>query len=312
MSMPQFTHVIPFLLTGTFIFTNAMPAANSSYIKDTTFKEGILYSKTSFPNHPLNDTIKTLQFESSDFVEQYHVIQALKHHQQGIAARNNQEVKDVFFVSGMMVLPIYTKTYISPKKALVHIDAFGYHQKVLIDNSEGTAKMVIHDRKKDNSGTIWFQTQDLLYVWQKYQVNAEQYTIQNTTETSVVAGYRCKKIVYTFQGTSRGIPVTSYVINLQPEKVTAWVTDELPSSINVQHPLFFESNKAVLKFEVEYDKKGKNKMLVETTKIESTKIDDKLMTLDDVAPVADHTKNKMEGEMIVMQVMMAAIALLVE
>ncbi len=79
-----------------------------------TFTEGIVVSRTSFPGHALNDLLKKLDFENGDFLDQHHVIQALKKHQKSIKAENEQQIKDVFFVSGIMVLPAYSKIYFLP------------------------------------------------------------------------------------------------------------------------------------------------------------------------------------------------------
>jgi len=274
------------------------------------FTEGTIYSRASFPGHPLNDSLKKLDFESGDFLDQHHVIQALKKHQQSINGENEQEIKDAFFVSGIMVLPVYSKMYFTPSKALIKTDALGYHQELLINHTNKSGKLVITDRDKTNQGTITFHTPEINEVWQKYQIDAAQYTSQKTTETAMIAGYNCKKIIYTFGGTSRGAGVSNYVINMQPEKVTAWFSDDLPPSINLMHPHDFELQKAILKYEVEYDKNKKNKMLVEVIKLEPQKIEEEQFDLAEKAPVVQHTKNGTESAMMIMQVMINAIALL--
>ncbi len=275
-----------------------------------SFNEGIVYSRTSFPGHPLNDSLKKLDFENGDFLQQNHAINALKKLQQSIKGTNEQEIKDAFFISGIMVMPAYSKMYYTPSKALIKTDALGYHQELLINNTATSGKLVLADRDKNNQGTVNFPTPVINEVWQKYHVDAAQYTSQKTTETAVIAGYNCKKIVYTFGGTSRGAGVSNYIINMQPEKVIVWYSDDLPAAINHIHPLQFELDKAVLKFEVEYDKNKKNKMLVEITKVEPQKIDEEKFDLSEKAPVVQHIKNGTESGMLIMQVMMNAIALL--
>lgn len=282
-------------------------AQNTSLLK---FNEGIIYSRTSFPGHPLNDSIKKLDFESGDFLDQYGVIQDLKKHQKSIKGENEKEIKDAFFISGMMLMPAYSKMYLSPSKVLVKTYALGYRQEMLINNNENTGKLVLSDRDKTNQGTVNFNTQDIKEVWQKYQVDAAQYSIQKTAETTVIAGYPCKKIIYTFGGTSHGPGASNYIINMLPLKVTAWYSDDLPPSINLMHTLDFELQKAVLKYEVEYDKNKKNKMLVEVTKLEPQKIEDDIFDLAEKAPVVEHKKNSYESGMMIMQVMINAIALL--
>ena len=274
------------------------------------FTEGIVYSRASFPGHPVNDSLKKLDFESGDFLEQYAVIQDLKKHQKTIKSTNEQEIKDAFFISGMMLLPAYSKLYLSPSKVLVKTYALGYQQEMLANTSENTGLLVLTDRDKNNQGTVKFNTSDIKEVWQKYQVDAAQYSVQKPTETAVIAGYPCKKIIYTFGGTSRGPGVSNYIINMLPLRVTAWYTDDLPPSINLMHTLDFELQKAVLKYEVEYDKHQKNKMLVEVTKLEPQKIEDEKFDLAEKAPVVQHKKNSYESGMMIMQVMMNGIALL--
>jgi GLPGLI family protein len=276
----------------------------------TPFSEGIISCKTSFPGHPLNDTLNQLDLESGDAGEYYKAISVLKKHQKSIAGVNEQEIKDAFFVSGMMLMPVNSKMYFTASKLLIQTNALGYHQDALMSSDDNSAKIVIADRDNTNQGTIKFSKQDLKEVWQKYQINAEQYNIKNSTETAVIAGYRCKKIIYTFGGTSRGQGVSNYIINLQPEKVTIWYTDDLPASINLMHTLDFELQKAVLKYEVEYDKNKKNKMLCEITKLETQKIEEEKFDLVEVSPVIEHKKNATEAGMMVMQVMMNAISLL--
>jgi hypothetical protein len=134
--------------------------------------------------------------------------------------------------------------------------------------------------------------------------------MQTTTETAMIAGYKCKKVVYTFGGTSRGTGVSHYIINLLPLKVTAWYSDELPSSINLILPLQFEQQKAILKFDVEYDKNHKNRMVFEITGLEQKKLDDEVFNIRDNSPPIQHKAGEYEAGMMIMQVMMNAISLL--
>lgn len=296
-------------LSGISFITNSqnIPVQKSYPAK---FTEGVIYSKATFPGHALNDTFKKLDLENPEFLDQSNLIDALKKHQQSIQGMQEQQIKDAFFISGMMLLPVYSKMYYTPDKSVIETYALGYRQQTLVDNTEKTGKLVLLARDKNNQGTIGFKTREIKEVWQKYQVNAEQYSIQKTSETTVIAGYPCKKIVYTFGGTSRGLPVTNYVINMEPHKVTVWYSDDLPAAINLMHPHYFELDKAVLKYEVEFDKNHKNKMLVEITKLEPQKIETEKFEVKELVPVIEHKEGSYEGGIMVMQVMMSAISLI--
>ena len=279
-------------------------------VPSAKFSEGIIYSKTTFPGHALNETFKKLDLENPEFLDQSNLIDALKKYQQSINGMQEQDIKDGFFISGMMLLPVYSKMYYTSAKSVIETYALGYRQQTLIDNTGKTGKLVLLARDKSNQGTIAFKTNEIKEVWQKYQVNAEQYSIQKTAETAVIAGYPCKKIVYTFGGTTRGLPVSNYVINMEPHKVTVWYSDDLPATINLIHPHYFDLDKAVLKYEVEFDKNHKNKMLVEITKLEQQKIEEEKFDVKELVPVIEHKQGSYEGGTIIMQVMMNAISLL--
>lgn len=295
-----------FFVLGSFSVTSILAQTAGGNSSSNKFSEGIIYSRTTFPGHKLNDSIKSLDFETGDFVRQYDVIQALKKYQQTISQDNEQAIKDAFFISGMMVLPLYTKMYVSPAMTLVSTDALGYHQEIVFQDNSG--KLILSDRNKTNQGTVNFQKEDIKEVWQKYQIDAAQYSMQTTAETTIIAGYKCKKVIYTFGGTSRGSGVSHYIINLLPLKVTAWYNDELPTSVNLIHPLQFEEAKAILKFEVEYDNNHKNRMMVEIMKIEPRNLEEEVFTIKNKAPVIQHKAGEYESGMMIMQVMMNAIS----
>lgn len=271
------------------------------------FSEGIIYSRTTFPGHVFHDSLKNLGFELNDLLQKHSIVEKLKKYQQSIQQDNEQSIKDAFFISGLMILPMYSKMYYSPSKIFIHSDAIGYHQKFMMDKNDQSGKFQLTDYGRSNQGTIHFKLAQMPEVWQKYQIDAAQYSMQKTNETQVIAGYKCKKVIYSFNGTSRGSGVSNYIINLLPLKITAWYSDDLPASINIIHPLAFEEAKAVLKFEVEYDKNHKNKMLVEITGMNAQKLDDNVFVLMDTQPVVQHQTGQFESGMLIMQVMMNAI-----
>ena len=277
--------------------------------KPDRFTEGIIYSRATFPGHLVNDSLKRLDAGGDD-ADRHHVVQLLKKYQQSIKGENEQEIKDQFFISGMLLMPIYSQMYYSPLKVFVKTDALGYQQQLLLNKENHTGKLVVADLDKINRVTVNFNLQDLNEVWQKYLIDAAQYRSQQTNETALIAGYPCKKMIYTFGGTSRGSGVSNYIINMQPQKLIVWYSDDLPPSINLVHPHDFELQKAVLKYEVEYDKVKKNNMLVEIIKLERQKIEEEVFELKDKAPVVAHVKSGSESGMMIMQVMMNAISLL--
>src|SRR5688572_21460884 len=92
-----------------FVYTTLVTGQSSAkkIQKPGSFTEGILYSRSTFPGHVLHDSLRNLYHEKGGALERDKVIQALKKHQQSIKGGNEQEIKDAFFISGIMVMPIY-------------------------------------------------------------------------------------------------------------------------------------------------------------------------------------------------------------
>ena len=157
-------------------------------------------------------------------------------------------------------------------------------------------------------GTINFPLSELRKVWEKDDVGEYEgeYAVKNFTETTVIAGYPCKKVTYLFSGTSQGPVAHSKIITTIPWKVTVWYSDELNPVINVQHPLFIKLNKAILKTEVDFDKEGKKRMVYEITKIEPRKIEEDELKLPELGEVVNHKPGGEEALMLIMKVMGAA------
>ena len=273
-----------------------------------SFSEGVIISRTVFTGHPLTEVLQQVSFRKDSAAERSEVIDALKRHQGSITGSTEQEVKDAFFVSAIMLMPIHTEFYYQKQRSFTRTFALGYHQETLLDQKQKTGKMVISDRDNINQGTIHFELDDVKEVWQKYQIDAAQYSIQKTNETMTIAGYPCKKIVYTFGGTSRGAGVSSMIINMLPLKVTAWINDDLDPLINQMHFIDFEMKKAVLKYEAVYDNNGKNKMTVEVIKTEPKQLEEELFDVKTMLPEVKHNKGGYESIMVIMQVMTNALA----
>ena len=142
-------------------------AAAHSQVINKPFNEGVIYSRTSFPGHPLNDTLKKIDFANGDFLAQYNLIQELKKHQQSIQGYNEQDVRDAFFASGMMILPLYSKTYFTPKEMRVSTMALGFQQETYLNTNTNGGKIVIKDRDDENRGTVIFDLPEIRKSWQK-------------------------------------------------------------------------------------------------------------------------------------------------
>lgn len=265
------------------------------------FTEGIIYSKASFPGHPVEEILKRIDFNKGGIDNQYKALRE--------TIANAPEVKDdQMYLMALALMPVFSKTFVTPETSLTQLLALGYEWHALFNHREGKGRIFLQTHDLTERGTINFPLPELRKIWEKDDVGEYEgeYSVKNSTETVMVAGFSCKKMTYIFSGTSRGPVVHSKIISTIPWKVTVWYSDELNPVINVQHPLYIKLNKAILKTEVEFDIEGKKKMVYEVTKIEPRKIEEEELKLPEFGEVINHQPNGQEALSLIIKVMMAA------
>lgn len=263
--------------------------------------EGIVYSQTSFPGHPINSLLKQIDFNKGEIDRQY------KSLRQRISD-DPAVVNDPMYLMALVLMPVSAKTIFSPQKTFTQIQALGYEWQTIIDDKEGKARLFLQSHNMNERGTINFNPSELGKIWEKEEIGEYEgeYNEKTSAETAIIAGYPTKKITYVFSGTSQGPAASSKMVSTIPWKITLWYSDVLDPRINIQNPFYYKLNKAVLKTEVEFDKEGKKKMLYEVIKIEPKKVKEEEFRIPELGEVVNHQPGSMEALMLIMRVMTEA------
>ncbi|TKC06093.1 hypothetical protein [Pedobacter frigoris] len=125
------------------------------------------------------------------------------------------------------------------------------------------------------------------------QLKAADYSIKETGETSIVAGYNCSKSIYTLKkpvpanNTTGAIPAPSVY------QLEVWTSTEMPKSVNFLHPLYIKEDAGIVKIMIQYEKESPLKFLYEFTKVENRAVTAKEMQIQKTAKIHDFGKDKM-------------------
>jgi hypothetical protein len=245
---------LPILFLLVLLFTNSKNAPPE-------FTEGVVYARTLFPDHPVNNVLKRMDFSSDDVYAQY------RHLRDSLSLQPNN-LPDPMYMSAIFLMPVYSKTAFGDGKLLSRQYALGYHMEALVDSKADSGKLYIDCQSGCEKVNVDFGLAHLNEVWEKHEIDEAEYAVARDKQTNMITGYPCTKVTYSFSGTTHKPALHTRLISKIPWKVTVWQTKSLSSSLNVQLPYRIKTDAAILKMEVEFEKDHTKKMIWEVTRIQ--------------------------------------------
>lgn len=231
------------------------------------FESGIIYSRSYFPDHPINTILKRMDFKSNNINGQYqHLRDSLK--------MNFRSEGDPMYTAAIFLMPVYTELHHTKSFSQVRQQTLGYYLEANLDRQsmEGNLYLAPQATNIEENIFVDFGLDNLHKLWEKPEIDEEEYTIRKEPGTARISGFNCSKMIYDFTGTSRKPVLHTKLISTIPWKITIWHTTELPSAVNVQLPYRFKVDGAVMKMEVAFEKKGSKKMVWEVTSVQPKEI----------------------------------------
>lgn len=301
---------LTFLVSQT-VFANLNTSKSVIDSSAPKFTEGILFTRVSFPGNVMNEALMKIDFEKGNSKEQLQQLQSstnneayAKKMQESMESMSPEEKAAMgSMMMAAMMSPLYAKIYISGNEVLAKANAINYRLESYMNAGTGIGRMVAVSNDESQNASIRFTSNNIKKVWEKTEVSPEQYTFQVLTEKGSVAGHSCKKAVYTLKNSTNQ---ASSPFQASPAyKLIVWYSDDFSAAINFLHPFYFHLDKGILKIEVHYDKKGKNKMLYEVTGSKPQKLNAQNFQLSSVEPVIDYDTEPMKASMNMLAVFMS-------
>lgn len=275
--------------------------------KQTQISEGILQTRISFPNNPMNELLSSIDFTKGNVQGQLRSLQDGQNSEaytKKVKAQIDRMTPSEQQAMGQMMMaalmsPLYATIYFDKEKAVAKAYALNYTLESFMNTQEGKGKMVAIAYDNSNAAAITFSAKNLQEAWQKERVDGERYNLQWLNTIEFVSGMPCKKVVYTYKARkSKPGQLVAY-------KLIAWYSPQFNNRINFAHPFYLDIPHGVLKIEVLYDAGGKNHMVYEVTGIEPKKVNAADLLLTDIQPVLDWDTNQMQASMNMLSVFMS-------
>jgi hypothetical protein len=269
-------------------------------IQQPPFTDGVIYSRTLFPDHPINKVLQRMDFTAGQTDNQFRSLcDSL-----GIVPRN---LDDPMYMGFIFLLPVYSETYFEKEQAYSRQFSLGYLMEATLKKSVDSGTLYIGRHAGPENIKLDFKLPSMDKVWEKYQIDSDEYAVAGSKETKKIAGYTCTKTTYSFNGTSRQPPMYTKLVAKIPWSITTWSTNDLDPEVNVQLPFKIKNSKAILRMDVEFEKDHSKKMIWEVTRIQPKQLKPEDLNQNDNSTYIHYEDDPQKAVMDIMTVIGATL-----
>lgn len=204
------------------------------------FYEGIIDVDIHFPGNQLSNLLKKIDPAKGNIEQQ------LKSLTETLSSKEQQKIKNLtqnnpFVAMQVIMAPLHSKLYVRENVATAKCDGLSYHLENTVDTSSNTGTVyVVSQANPSNAITIDYDKDFFGKSQFQTKIDTESYTRQETNETKLIAGYLCKKSIYTSK-TNSPMRVT---------KLEVWTSEQMPKSLNFIHPYYIEEPNGIMKIDL--------------------------------------------------------------
>jgi hypothetical protein len=255
------------------------------------FTEGKIDLKITTPGAAFGDLLQQVDPSKGNVSAQ------MKKLSEKLSAKERAELEAQSQKAGMMnlailMLPLKSVIYIKGDQATAKFDALTFHGENTVNYAKREGMMYVKSQNSSKAMTISY-TGDSFNEMAQNELKAADYNIKETGETSIVAGYTCRKSLYTLKkpvpaSNSSGAIPTASIYQLE-----VWTSKEMPKSVNFLHPLYIKEDAGVMKIMIQYQKDSSLKFLYEFTKAQNRAVTADEMHIQKTGTIRDFGKDKM-------------------
>ncbi len=242
-----------------FLFSGlALACNNTGDIEDqvgntTPFVEGKLTVSIDMVNNPMYDIYKHLDLEAGNVSQQMEDIM------EGLGDEEKSDIQDFLdafeasnpgnlgYTFSMLFHAIKGKEIVVQDltKATAKYNTLQYHGEIQFNTAAQEGMLYMRNHSNPDKQLTFSYSSDLyLEGGPQTVLTRDGYDIVRTDETAIVAGYLCKKVVYSLKNGGSG--AGGFL------KVEAWTSDLIPNSINYVMPYLLDEQEGILKMAIHH------------------------------------------------------------
>lgn len=220
--------------------TKTKPSETVTPSSKGTFHEGIISVDIHFPKNQLSSLLKKIDPAKGSIEQQ------LKSLTETLSPEEQYKIKkltesDPFIAMQVVMAPLNSKIYVKENVVTAISDGLSYHLENTVNASSNTGTVYVASRANP-SNTVTINYDEYFFGKSQLQVkiDPESYTRRETNETKLIAGYKCKKSIYTSKTNAP----------MRVAKLEVWTSEQMPKSLNFIHPYYLEEEHGIMKIDL--------------------------------------------------------------
>ncbi|MFD2034988.1 hypothetical protein ACFSKL_09310 [Belliella marina] len=151
---------------------------------------------------------------------------------------NGDGLGQLGYMMSIMFMPLIDNVvYVKGDEALAKFEALTYRGENKINKKTLLGQYYMQSRWNEaNQLSFTYTEEDFSKDFAQTSIDGGLYNIQRTQETELVAGYLCRKHVYTGKS-----------VETAPYKLEVWTSEQMPASVNFLHPYYLEEDGGIMK-----------------------------------------------------------------
>jgi len=197
-----------------------------SDVAKVLFKEGKIDLKITTPGTPLGELLQQVDPTKGNVPGQIKTLAAK------LSAKDREILEAQNKKSGTMnlailMLPLKSVIYIKGDEATAKFDALTFHGENNVNETDKAGMIYMKSQNNSKAMTISYTGESFKEMAQN-ELKAADYDVKKTNETSIVAGYKCTKYIYTLKK-----PISANAGGLTKPSIyqlEVWTSTEMPKS----------------------------------------------------------------------------------
>ncbi|WP_057936356.1 hypothetical protein [Algoriphagus resistens] len=269
-----------FLFSGLSIACNNSEDMEDQVGNTNPFIEGKLTVSVDMVNNPMYDIYKHLDLEAGNVSQQMEdIMEGLGEEeksdiQEFLNALEDSNPGNLGYTFSMLFHAINSKEIVVQDltKATTKYNTLQYHGEIQFNtaNQEGMLYMMSHSNS-DKELTFSYSNELYLEGGPQTVLTGDGFDILRTDETAIVAGYLCKKVVYSLKDGGGG--AGGFL------KVEAWTSDLIPNSINYVMPYLLDEQQGILKMAIHHISNENYPVVYEVTDLNPRQVGDEEVSI---------------------------------
>lgn len=241
------------------------------------FKEGVIELDIYFPGNDLSELLKKTDPSKGNIKQQMEKAISTVDAQQQQRIQSSVQNNPIMAMQVILAPLLQNRIFVKGDDVTAKCDGLTYHLENTLNAANNSGKIyVVSQSNPKNAVTFNYDDEFFGNSTLQTKIDSELYDRVETEETKTIAGYVCKKMIYTLKGNASPMSIV---------KLDVWTSKQMPQSLNFIHPYYLEEDYGIMKIDLYPKLESEPGLVYEFKKVTPTTVESADMSIKQSTPL---------------------------